>query len=456
MTDVRRIVPLAWPFFIGQVAVLAFNTIDTVLVARHSPADLAAFAVGAAAYVTVFVGLMGVVLSVSPMVGQLYGAGRHEAAGDELHQAFWLALGLALMGSTLLAFPAPFLWIAKADAEMAGRVRGYLSALSLALPASLMFAAFRGFNTAISRPRVVMKLQLCGLALKLPLTALLVFGSPSLGIPEFGVAGAGMATAIALWSQLCLAAIVLRRDTTYAPFRLWGRGLHPPSRAALWGLLRLGVPMGLSILIEVTGFSMMALLISRIGPLPVAGHQIAVNIVSLMFMLPLALGNATSTLVAQRIGANDSDDARRLGWHGLILGALLASSIGIVVFGIRGTLIGFYTRDALVAAAAAPLLAWVVVFHLCDALQTIAAYVLRAWRIATVPMFIYAGSLWGIGLAGGYTVAFDLVGLTPASLRGAPGFWAASTCGLVAASIALMLLMKLVLKRSAHPPARAA
>ena len=92
--DVRRIAPLAWPVVIGQVAVLAFNTIDTVLVGRHSPADLAAFAVGAAAYVTVFVGFMGIVLAVSPIVGQLFGAGRLEAAGDELHQAVWLALAL--------------------------------------------------------------------------------------------------------------------------------------------------------------------------------------------------------------------------------------------------------------------------------------------------------------------------------------------------------------------------
>lgn len=455
--DVRRIAPLAWPVFIGQVAVLAFSTIDTVLVGRHSPADLAAFAVGAAAYITVFVGFMGVVLAVSPIVGQLFGARRMEAAGDEVHQAVWLALALSLAGTALLLFPHPFLWLAKAGPDMAERVRGYLAALSLALPASLLFTVFRGFNTAVSRPKPVMLLQLGGLALKLPLSAALVFGVPAIGVPEMGVTGAGVATVIAMWAQVLLAVVLLRRDEFYAPFRLWGRGLHAPNRPALWGLLKLGVPMGLAILIEVTGFSMMALLISRIGALPVAGHQIAVNIVSLMFMLPLALANASATLVAQRIGAGDLADARRLGWNGMALGALLATALGLLVYLGRAVLIGLYTGDAAVVAIALPLLTWVVAFHLADALQTIAAFVLRAWRIATLPMFIYAGTLWGIGLVGGYTVAFDLLGITPPALRGATGFWAAATIGLVVAGLALTGLMRLVLRpEPAVPPARSA
>lgn len=454
LADVRRIMPLAWPVLVGQLAVLAFSTIDTILVARHSQADLAAFAVGSAAYITVFVGFMGVVLAVSPIAGQLFGAGRLEAAGDELHQAIWLALGLSVVGSALLVFPQPFLWLAKAGPDVAERVRGYLLALALSLPASLLFTVFRGFNTAVSRPKAVMLLQVAGLGLKLPLSMALVSGFAPLNLPAMGVTGCGVATAVSMWAQVLIAWWLMRRDPFYAPFRLWGRGLHPPHRAALWNLLRLGVPMGLSILIEVTGFSMMALLISRIGTVPVAGHQIAVNIVSLMFMLPLALANATSTLVAQRIGAGDLPDARRLGWHGLQFGLLLSLGLGGSVFFGREAVIGLYTTDAMIAAAALPLLAWMVVFHIADAAQTIAAFVLRAWRIATLPMFVYAGSLWGVGLGGGFTLAFNLLGNTPADLQGARGFWAAATFGLIAAGLGLSGLMWL--KLSPPAPHRAA
>ena len=125
--SVRRIVPLAWPMLVGQLAVLAFSTIDTLLVARHSALDLAALAVGAASYITIFIGLMGVVMALAPIVGQCYGGGRLHEAGHQLHQAVWIALALSLVGCTLLAFPAPFLALAHADAALQPRIRAYLA-----------------------------------------------------------------------------------------------------------------------------------------------------------------------------------------------------------------------------------------------------------------------------------------------------------------------------------------
>jgi MATE family multidrug resistance protein len=91
-----------------------------------------------------------------------------------------------------------------------------------------------------------------------------------------------------------------------------------------------------------------------------------------------------------------------------------------------------------VLGAALPLLAWLVLFHLADAAQVVAAFVLRAWRIATAPMVIYVVALWGVGIGGGYVLAFDALGLTPPALRGAVGFWTASTSGLTLAALALV------------------
>ncbi|MCC7152623.1 MAG: MATE family efflux transporter, partial [Rubrivivax sp.] len=150
--SVARITDLAWPLFIGQISVVAFATVDTMLLGRHSAADLAALSVGTAAYITIFIGLMGVVLAIGPIVGQLYGAGHNEQAGRQLHQAVWLALGLAVLGSSVLLFPAPFMALARMPAEQEARVRSYLAVLALSLPASLLFSAYRGFNNALSRP----------------------------------------------------------------------------------------------------------------------------------------------------------------------------------------------------------------------------------------------------------------------------------------------------------------
>ena len=443
----RRIAHLAWPVLIGQLSVLAFSTIDTLLVARYAAVDLAALAIGASAYLTVFIGFMGVVMAISPIVGQLFGAGQHAQAGRQAHQAVWVALGLSVAGSLLLAFPYPFLALSKATPEVAEKVRGYLLVLAFSLPASLMFTVYRGFNTAVSRPKAVMLIQVTGLALKVPLSVALVWGVPALGIPPLGVLGCAIATGLAMWTQALIAWLVLRRDPFYAPFELHSRGLDAPERKSLGAHLRLGLPMGAAILIEVSGFSFMAIFIARLGTTPVAGHQIAMNLVTLMFMVPLAIASACTTLVSQRVGARDALGARRLAWHGLALGCAVAALLGGSVSLLDSTIVSLYTNDAAVAAAALPLIAWVALFHFVDAAQTVAAFVLRAWRIATVPLVVYALALWGIGLGGGFVLAINLTGAVPASLQGARGFWMSATAGLVVAAVALCAYMAWVLRR---------
>jgi MATE family multidrug resistance protein len=172
-----------------------------------------------------------------------------------------------------------------------------------------------------------MLLQMGGLALKVPLSTALVFGLPALGLPALGVAGCGIATCLAMWTQVAVAWTVIRRDPFYAPFRLTGRGPLRPDRKAIWQHLKLGVPTGASVLVEVTGFSFMAIFIARLGATPVAGHQLVTNLVSLMFMMPLAMANATGTLVAQNLGAGRPVDARRIGWHGLAIGCGVAAVV---------------------------------------------------------------------------------------------------------------------------------
>ena len=448
--SVRLIVPLAWPVFVGQASVLAFGTVDTVLLGRYAALDLAALAVGAAAYITVFIGFMGIVLALAPIVGQLYGARQFAAAGRQAHQAVWIALALSFVGSMLLAFPQPFLTLAQASPEVAAKVRGYLLALALSLPGALLFTVYRGFNIAVSRPKAVMVLQLGGLALKIPLSALFVFGLPALGGPTLGVVGCGVATCIAMWAQCVAAWLVVRDDAFYTPFAIGGRGLDAPDLRALATQLRLGVPMGAAIVVEVTGMTFMALFISRLGATAVAGHQIAANLAALLFMMPLAIGNATTTLVAQAIGARAMAAAERIGWHGLALGLMVAAVMAGAVYVGRHAVVDLYTADAAVAAAALSFVAWLAWFHIGDAVQTVAAAVLRAWRVTTVPLVIYALAIWGVGLSGGWWLAFAAPPETPSWLRGAPGFWVAAAGSLIVTALALSGFLAWMLRRASR------
>jgi MATE family multidrug resistance protein len=256
-----------------------------------------------------------------------------------------------------------------------------------------------------------------------------------------------------MWSQVLAAAIVLRCDPFYVRFEIRGRGLDPPDARALANQLSLGLPMGASILVEVSGFTFMAFFIARLGTTQVAGHQIAANMVSMMFMVPLAIANGTSTLVAQRIGADDTQDARRLGWHGLMIGCALAATMALALLALRQPLLSLYTHDVAIVAAALPLLVHVALFHVADAAQVICTFVLRAYRIATMPLLINAAALWGVGLAGGFILVFYAADRLPALPRGAAGFWTAATVGLGLSALALVVLLRKVLRRTqAHAP----
>ncbi|MEO8297479.1 MAG: MATE family efflux transporter [Burkholderiales bacterium] len=451
--DAGALLRLAWPVFIGQIALIGFSTVDTVLAARSGTEDLAALAVGYAAYITTFIGLAGVVFALSPIVGELFGAGKPLEAGRQLHQAVWLALGLSVPGCALLLWPGALLILAQSSPPVAAKVHSYLGILALALPAALLFGAYRGFNNAISRPKAVMVLQLGGFAAKLPLSALLVFGIGAPGdawhLPAMGVAGCAWSTTLVLWGQLAVALLILRRDPFYRPFGVPGRvRLQAPQGAALLAMLRLGLPMAAALWIEVSGFTLMAVFIARLGTAQVAGHQIASNMVALLFMLPLSLGHAASVLVAQAIGAGRLMDARRLGWHGLELGVVLAAAMGLIVWLASGPLIGLYTPDPQVAMVALGLFGFMTIFHVADAAQTLAAFVLRAWRITTVPMLVYGVAVWGVGLGGGYLLVFSNLAWVPAGWASAQGYWLAALAGYVLTALALTLWLLHTLRRA--------
>ena len=162
------------------------------------------------------------------------------------------------------------------------------------------------------------------------------------------------------------------------------------------------------------------------------------NLVAMMFMIALALAMAALTLVAQHLGAGQKREARIVGRHAMVLTTLVAVAVGAVVALAREPIVALYTDNPDAAAAALPLLVWVWFFHLGDALQTVAAHVLRAYHVVTLPMIIYIIALWGLGIGGGYVLAFGTGG------NGAVGFWQAATAGLLAAALLLSLLLKRV------------
>lgn len=431
-----QIAALAWPILVGQLAVIANGVLDTAMTSRYSATDLAALSIAVSIYVSVFVGANGVLYALSPIVGQLYGGGRLEAIGAEIRQGVWLALFLTVGGCLVLVFPQPLLALAQASPELNAKASSYLQILALALPASLGFRIYGAFNNAIARPRAVMMIQVAALALKVPLNALFIFGG--LGLPAMGGPGCALATALTAWLALAAGWAILRWSPSYRAFGLFGAGFVAPRWNAQRTLLRLGIPMGLSYLIEVSAFTFMALFIARLGETAVAGHQVTANFTTVLYMVPLSIASATGTLVAHALGARDTATARRIGNTGILLAAGIAAGATLAVWLARGVIVRAYTPDPAIIAAALPLFAFVGFYHFFDALQVSAAYVLRAYKITLVPTAIYAVMLWGVGLGGGYLLGFDLLGLAPKLPAGAAGFWLGNAVSVLLAAVFLL------------------
>src|SRR3990172_7262654 len=177
----REIFRLGWPVFIAQFAVVSNGVIDTIMAGRYSTVDLAGVGVGAAIYFSIFIAMMGVLLALTPIASQLYGANRYAEIGEEVRQSVWLAVALGAVCFVLLRYPDPFMALTRLPPEVEERARGYLAAASWGVPAALLFRVFYGFSTAVGGPRRGVVLDLIGLAIKVPLNLVFMYGQ--LGAP---------------------------------------------------------------------------------------------------------------------------------------------------------------------------------------------------------------------------------------------------------------------------------
>ena len=421
---------LAWPVLIGQLAVMINGLIDTVMAGRLSAVDLAGIGIASSIYVSAYIGLMGVLVALTPIAAQHFGARRFSEIGADTRQALWLALAMSIGGTAVIAQTDWWIALAKPPAEIEPVVRGYLYAVAAGLPGALAFRVFYAMNNAIARPKVVMAINLIGLLLKVPLNILFMYGAGPL--PAMGGAGCGVATAVIAWCSALIALVIALRDPSYDRFHLLGS--MRPDLVRIVELLRLGIPIAIGYVIEVTSFTAISIALARSGTVISASQQIAGNLISLAYMFALSMGIATSTLTGHAIGAADFKLARRTALYGIRFTFMLGLAIGcIIVFG-RHQIAQLYTSDPQVAAAAVGLLVWAGSYHVFDATQCTLSFTLRAYKVANLPTVVYAIALWGIGVGLGWWLAFES---RPDGLSPAQAFWMAGTLGVLITALGL-------------------
>lgn len=444
MSEIKVISQHAGTVLVGQLAVMAFGVADTLIAGRYSDAALAALSVGSALYVSVYVGLIGIVQALLPIWAEMLGARKHEAIGRSLRQSLYLCGFITAAGMAALLFPGALLRWAQVPELIRGEVQDYLTVLAFAFAPSLLFRLYSTFNQALGKPILVTWLQIGALVLKIPLSIWLVAGGG--GVEPMGAVGCAWATLVVNYVLLALAVLLLRTQDRYITFRVWQR-MERPDWSQIRDFARLGIPGGLAYLIEVTSLTLMALFIARLGTVASASHQIAASVAAVLYMVPLSMAIACSARVSFWLGADKPDYAKRVVLLGLKITSIFAVALAAMVSIAATLLAGWYSGNPEIVALASSLLIWVAFYHVADAIQALCAFLLRCYRITIAPLALYGVLLWGLGLYGGYRITYLGYSGVVAS-QSASSFWAASTVAISIVAACLLALLWYVLRNS--------
>ncbi|MEM6159473.1 MATE family efflux transporter [Erwinia sp. P6884] len=453
LTEARQLLALAIPVILAQVAQTAMGFVDTIMAGSVSATDMAAVAVGTSIWLPAILFGHGLLLSLTPVVAQYNGSGRRDRVAWQVRQAYWLA-GFSSLLIMIVLYNAGYVINAmqNVDPLLASKAVGYLHALLWGVPGYLFFQVARNQCEGLSKTKPGMVMGFIGLLVNIPVNYIFIYGH--FGMPALGGVGCGVATATVYWVMFIAMRYWVSRARSMRDIRLPAR-FSPPDRKVLWRLFTLGLPVALALFFEVTLFAVVALLVSPMGIVQVAGHQIALNFSSLMFVLPLSLGVATTIRVGFRLGQGSPEAAKVAAWSAQGVGVTMAMITALLTVIFREQIALLYNDNPEVVTLAAQLMLLAAIYQFSDAIQVIGSGILRGYKDTRAIFFITFVAYWVLGLPSGYVLALTDWVVAP---MGPAGFWTGFIIGLTSAAVMMVWrILRLqrqpaeaILSRAAH------
>jgi len=430
LSEVRATLGIAAPLAAANLAQMAMGITNTIMVGELGAAPLAAAGLGGMLFYMMAMLCQGVLTAVAPLAAHAIGADDHPTAGRVAGAGLIVAAALALPIIAILTAIPSLLALLGYEPVLATEIGNYLRMIRWGAPAFLGFAVFRFLLVASFRTRVVMLVPLCAIPVNAALNWVLIFGH--FGLPAFGSAGSGCSTAIVQWLMLLSLAGYMLRMPTRMPVRLALRVLSEIPR-----ILRLGLPSGVLVGLEVGVFAMTGILMGLLGADALGAHQLVLNVASLSFMVPLGLGQAATVRVAYQLGLGVPAAARRAAYIAVALGAAFMSVTAVLLLTLPRTIASAYVAlddpaNGALLATAIQLFVIAAIFQIFDGVQVIAVGALRGYRDTGVPMLLAAIGYWAIGFAGSWLLAFPL-GFGPV------GLWLGLALGLAVVATSLIV-----------------
>ncbi len=436
--EFRPLVRLAGPLVLAEIGWMSMGIVDTMMVGRlpASAQAIGAVSLGSVLFYTVAVFGTGLLLGMDTLVSQAFGAGKLEDCHRSLLNGAYLSLVLAPLLMRLVWFWVPFLRWSGIHPGVLRQAIPYLKAIAWSTLPLLFYSGFRRYLQAMNLVKPVMFALVTANLMNVAVNWVLIYGH--LGAPAMGAEGAGWATCI---SRIYMAAVLLGYILYYERRHRTGLAQTPlkPDLARIGRLVRLGLPAGTQLVLEVGVFAAATALIGKLEPVSLAAHQVAMNCATFTYMVPLGVSSAAAVRVGQALGRGDPPAAGRSGWAALVLGAGFMSGAALVFLLIPEHIVRLFTPDAAVIRTGASLLVVAAFFQLFDGLQTVATGALRGAGDTRTPMICHAVAYWLLGLPLGYFLCF-------AWGWGAAGMW----IGLCLALILMGLVLLLAWRRKVH------
>lgn len=441
-SDTKSLVKLAYPILIAQLIQNLMGFVDIAMAGRVSAVDMAAVAVANSIWLPLILTIYGLIMALAAIVSQLAGAKDYLVISEQTYQTAWiaLALGISLIGIYYILAP-----IIAPTIELEGNLKpllfDYLRYIVWGAPGYCLYLVLRNYSEGLSYTKPTMIISIIGLLVNIPANYIFIYGK--LGAPALGGAGCGVATAIVYWAMFISMLIYAFGSKTLKQASLFDK-FYGPNWQKIKHILALGIPIALSLLFEVSLFSVVAIILVPFGAQVVASHQIALNFSGLIFMVPLSLAMATTIKVGYAIGHNDHQQAKNYTLHAIIFGLLLAVFTAITTVLFRIPIVSIYTKETQVIELAANIMLLATLYQFSDTVQVVSAGALRGYKDTKSILYITFISYWLVGLTVGIILGItDLI----VPQMGPYGFWIGFITGLTTAAVLLAWRLNIVQKR---------
>ncbi len=426
--ELRELMALAVPVVLSELGWMSMSIVDTIMVGRLSAEAIGAVGMGNAVYYAPALFGIGVLLGLDTLVSQAYGRGDFDECHRWLSQGVYLAIGftpvlMLLLWAAPLAFP--YLHV---NPVVSGQSADYLRILNWGTLPLLLYAAFRRYLQGVKRVKPVSFALISANLINWGGNWALIYGH--LGCPAMGVRGSALSTCLA---RVYMAAVLIVAAWKNEAERGHNLFAHWPgvSRRRVRALMKLGTPAAAQIVMEVGAFGAATVMASRLTPVALAAHQIALNCASFTYMVPLGTSAAAAVAVGHAVGAGNAPRARRAGWLALAVGVAFMACAAMVFIFAPHLVLDIYTNQEVVVGTGVRLLAMAAAFQVFDGIQTIATGALRGLGETRATMVANFCGYWLFGLPLGYFLCFS-------QGKGILGLWTGLTLALVLIAIVLL------------------